>query len=186
MNTLTIKLKSIKVLCSEFKCYWSVIYYSFPGGLVVKNPPAKQKIQVRSLSQQDPLEKGIATHSITHDWETHRQRTQVDYSPRGHQTVRHDLATKQQRTVLLFFFLLTIYLLGKKTTIICPGVLSTFSLCWWHPHSVFLTSASKLVVRLKNLETCSCSRLRNVGKNTSENGVCLPITSHQEVIMTTF
>ena len=28
----------------------------FPGGSVVKNPPAKQKMQVLSLSQEDPLE----------------------------------------------------------------------------------------------------------------------------------
>ena len=29
----------------------------------VKNPPAMQETQVRSLSQEDPLEKGMATHS---------------------------------------------------------------------------------------------------------------------------
>ena len=42
----------------------------FPGGSVVKNPPAKQKMQVRSLCREDPLEKGLATHSIIHGWET--------------------------------------------------------------------------------------------------------------------
>ena len=111
-----------------------------------------------------------------------RQRNQVDYSPQGHQRVRHDLATKrQQRTVLLFFFSFLLFICWVKKVIICPGVLSTFWFCWWHLHSVFLTSASKLVVRLKHLETCSCLRLRYFGKNTSENGVCLPITSHQEV-----
>ena len=30
---------------------------------MVKNPPAMQETQVRSLSQEDPLEKGMATHS---------------------------------------------------------------------------------------------------------------------------
>ena len=30
----------------------------FPGGSVVKNLPAKQKMQVRSLGQEDPLEEG--------------------------------------------------------------------------------------------------------------------------------
>ena len=29
----------------------------------VKNPPAMQETQVRSLSQEDPLEKEMATHS---------------------------------------------------------------------------------------------------------------------------
>ena len=30
---------------------------------VVKNLPAMQETQVRSLGQEDPLEKGMATHS---------------------------------------------------------------------------------------------------------------------------
>ena len=38
----------------------------FPGGSVVKNLPASaglQEMQVRSLGQEDPLEKEMATHS---------------------------------------------------------------------------------------------------------------------------
>ena len=38
---------------------------SFPGGSVVKNPPAKQQTWVRSLGREDPLEEGMATHSST-------------------------------------------------------------------------------------------------------------------------
>ena len=30
---------------------------------MVKNPPAMQETQVRSLGHKDPLEKGMATHS---------------------------------------------------------------------------------------------------------------------------
>jgi len=41
----------------------------FPGGLVVKNLPAKQEMQVRSLAWEDPLEKGMATHSGILAWE---------------------------------------------------------------------------------------------------------------------
>ena len=37
-------------------------------GLMVKNLPAVQETQVRSLGQEDPLEKGIATHSKTLAW----------------------------------------------------------------------------------------------------------------------
>ena len=32
---------------------------------LVKNPPAMQETPVRSLGQEDPLEKGTATHSST-------------------------------------------------------------------------------------------------------------------------
>ena len=35
---------------------------------MVKNLPAMQEAQVRSLSQEDPLEKGMATHSSILAW----------------------------------------------------------------------------------------------------------------------
>ena len=35
---------------------------------MVKNLPAVQKIQVRSLDQEDPLEKEMATHSSVLAW----------------------------------------------------------------------------------------------------------------------
>ena len=35
---------------------------------MVKNPPAKQETQVRSLGQEDPLEKGMATHFSILAW----------------------------------------------------------------------------------------------------------------------
>ena len=35
---------------------------------MVKNLPSMQETQVRSLGQEDSLEKGMATHSITLAW----------------------------------------------------------------------------------------------------------------------
>ena len=35
---------------------------------MVKNLPAMQETQVRSLGQEDPLEKGLATHSSILAW----------------------------------------------------------------------------------------------------------------------
>ena len=40
----------------------------FPGGSVVKNPPAMQDTQVRSLGREDPLEKEMTTHSSILAW----------------------------------------------------------------------------------------------------------------------
>ena len=43
----------------------------FPSGSAVKNMPAMQELQetqVRSLGQEDPLEKGVATHSSILAW----------------------------------------------------------------------------------------------------------------------
>ena len=41
----------------------------FPGGSVVKNPPAMQETQVWTLGQEDPLKKELATHSSILAWE---------------------------------------------------------------------------------------------------------------------
>ena len=41
----------------------------FPGGSVVKNPPAMQEMQAWFLGQEDPLEKEMATHSSILAWE---------------------------------------------------------------------------------------------------------------------
>ena len=50
----------------------------------VKNLPAMQETRVRSLGQEDPLEKGMATHSSILDGKSHEQRSLADYSPWGH------------------------------------------------------------------------------------------------------
>ena len=42
---------------------------SFPGGSVVKNPPARQETWVPSLGHEDPLEKDMATHRSILAWE---------------------------------------------------------------------------------------------------------------------
>ena len=35
---------------------------------IVKDPPAMQETEVQALGQEDPLKKGIATHSIILAW----------------------------------------------------------------------------------------------------------------------
>ena len=42
--------------------------WDFPGGSVIKNLPAKQRIWVQSLGWKDALEKEMATHSSTLAW----------------------------------------------------------------------------------------------------------------------
>ena len=37
-----------------------------------------------SVGQEDPLEKGMATHSCVLAWRIHGQKTLVGYSPWGH------------------------------------------------------------------------------------------------------
>ena len=51
----------------------------------VKNLPAMQETQVLSLGQEDPLEKGMATHSSIFAWRI--PWTEAGYSPWGHKRV---------------------------------------------------------------------------------------------------
>ena len=50
---------------------------------MVKNLPAVQENQVQSLGREDPLEKGMATHSSILAWRIHGQRSLAGYSPWG-------------------------------------------------------------------------------------------------------
>ena len=42
--------------------------FGFPGAQMVKNLPAMQEMWVQSLGEEDPLEKGMATHSSILAW----------------------------------------------------------------------------------------------------------------------
>ena len=58
----------------------------FPGGSVVKNPPAKLEIYVSSIGQEDTLEKGMATPCHIIAWKYHIQKSLVGYSPWDHKS----------------------------------------------------------------------------------------------------
>ena len=63
----------------------------FPGGTVVKNPPANAvDNRVRSLGQDDPLEKEMATHSSSLAWRTPWTEEPGGLQSIGSQRVGHD------------------------------------------------------------------------------------------------
>ena len=59
--------------------------------------PAVQETQVRSLGQDDPLEKKMATHSSILAWEIPWTEEPGGLQSMGSQKFRHNLATKQQQ-----------------------------------------------------------------------------------------
>ena len=61
---------------------------------LVKHLPAMQETQVPSLGQENPLEKGMATHSSIIAWRIPGTEEPGGYSPRG----RKELATTEQLT----------------------------------------------------------------------------------------
>ena len=65
----------------------------FPGGSVIKNPPAVQESQetwVQSLGQEDLLEEGMATHSSILAWRILWTEEPRELQSIGLQTVGHD------------------------------------------------------------------------------------------------
>ena len=64
---------------------------------MVKNPPAKLEMWILSLSREDPLEKGVATHSSILAWRIPWTEEPGRLQSMGSQRVGHDLATKQQQ-----------------------------------------------------------------------------------------
>ena len=56
----------------------------------VKNLPAKQKTQVRSLGREDPLEKEMVTHSSILDWRIPWTEKPGRLQSMGLQRVGHD------------------------------------------------------------------------------------------------
>ena len=57
---------------------------------MVKNLPAMQEMQDRSLSWEEPLEKSMATHSNILAWEIPRTEEPGGLQFMGSQGVRHD------------------------------------------------------------------------------------------------
>ena len=57
---------------------------------LVKNSPAMQETLVRFLGQEDPLEKGLATHSSILAWKNSMDREFSGVQPIGSQRVGQD------------------------------------------------------------------------------------------------
>ena len=64
-----------------------------------KVKPAMQETQVQSPGREDPLEKGMVSHSIRLPGESRGQRSLVGYNPWGHKGLdtTEQLSTAQQQ-----------------------------------------------------------------------------------------
>ena len=69
------------------KLSWS---WASPLAQMVNNLPAMQETRVQSLGQEDPLEKGMATHSSIPAWRIPRTEEPGRLQSMGLQRVRHD------------------------------------------------------------------------------------------------
>ena len=68
-NPVSERLKELSSMAKDGTIWASVkIRKGFPVAQTVKNLPAMQETRVRSLGQEDTLEKGMAIHSTTLAW----------------------------------------------------------------------------------------------------------------------
>ena len=67
-----------------------LIYKGFLADSLIKNPPAMQETQIRSLAQKYPLEKEMSTHSSILDWRIPWTGEPGGLQSMGSQRVGHD------------------------------------------------------------------------------------------------
>ena len=72
-----------KLFSLNYNFFFFFSSWDFPGVSGGKNYPAMQKTQIRSLSREDPLEKGMAATPVFLPGKYHGQRSLVGYSPWG-------------------------------------------------------------------------------------------------------
>ena len=77
----------------------SHMFWGFSGGSVIKNLPAMQNTCIQSLGQEDPLEKGMVTHSRILAWRIPWTEEPGGLPSMGSQRARHNLAMTQQSQI---------------------------------------------------------------------------------------
>ena len=77
-----------------YVCVYIYIYMGFPGASAVKNLSATQKMRVRSLGREDPLEKEMATHFSILAWKTPWTEKTGEATVHRGARVGHELAAK--------------------------------------------------------------------------------------------
>ena len=122
----------IYMLSVILHCYISV--WGFPVAQLVKNLPAMQETRVQSLGRENPLEKGMATHSSFLAWRIPWTEEPCGLQSTGLQRVRHGWVTNTH-VYLLYYICMYIYMLSiilhYYICFIYSGVY-TFEKIVWH------------------------------------------------------
>ena len=103
---------------------------------MVKNPPAMRETQVRSLGQEDPLEKGMATHSSILAW-----RIPWIEEPSGPQSMVSD-TTEGLSLHLISLFLVSEEEVFFNLLLSIQGLQAAFGWMWPAGAACFLLSCS--------------------------------------------
>ena len=91
----------INVCCLSHPVYGM----GFPGGSLVKNPPAMQRCGFNSWVRKIPWRRKWQPTPVFLPGKSHGQRILACCSPWGHKRLGHNLATKQQSMIYLLYHL---------------------------------------------------------------------------------
>ena len=144
------------VFQKQLHCYYTKTNKGIPRGSVVKNLPAMPGTPVQSQSQEDPLEKGMATHSSILAWEIPWTEEPGRLQFMGSKRIKHNPVTQFSSVAQSC---LTLWPHGlQHASLLCPsptpGVDSnSYPLNWWcHP-----TISSSIVPFSSHLQTFPAS-----------------------------
>ena len=83
------------------------LVWGFPGGSMVKKPPAMQETRVQFLDWEDPLEKEMVTHSSILTWEIPWTEESGELQSMGSQRVNSVTKPQQQKPAHLLYLLVS-------------------------------------------------------------------------------
>ena len=101
------RIQSLVCFLSQLKFFIyhtsTAVFRCWKSGSVVKNLSAMLETQVRFLGQEDPLEKGMATHSSILAWRISWTEVPGELQSMGSQRIKHDWATNPFTFLERFF-----------------------------------------------------------------------------------
>ena len=127
-------INPLQILYSRKKFSWKVIQrgqYHFWASLVVQlvqNLPSMQETQVRSLGQEHPLEKGMATHTSNLAWRISWTEDPGGFQSMGSQRVGHDWVTNTHNIISIF-----LPVNSKSSEQFHLEMIDMANLVWWPP-----------------------------------------------------
>ena len=124
-------------------------YSGFPGGSVVKNPPASAEDAGSIPGREDPPEKEIKTHSSILPWRIPWTEEPGRLQSMRLQRVRHNLATKQPHFLFISSDTTARDVSGRKKSIFCGS--NSFS----NPNICKFSSVTQLYPSLCDPMNCS-------------------------------
>ena len=122
---------------------------------MVQNLPAMREIEIQSLGQEDPLEKGMATHSIILVWRIPWTEKPVRLQSTGSQRVRHDWCDlAHMHTMYYCQFLLNIRKIWNSLSLYIESLSNLIPIMPMDHFSLYFGDNQTAAAAAKSLQSC--------------------------------